>query len=412
MHSSSDIHDQGSEGLAAGAGSCESFNAVGSLASTLGQTVEQTVETANPSGLANPLPTGIPLSAGDIAVPQSPDNLRHGSAKRGTSVTQESQESTQKTRAQSPGLRNRRSPLRATSPAAPARTAAPSPTRPPVSLDATEGDTGMDSFLEPMTAARLNSIVSLLEPILRQDLSELRQKVHDLERQVATRLAVDSATTMDANTRHVELEDTVTRALVEFNKRFNQYDYNLNELIEKNVELEVKLAEAHSTLNDMREQPPVHRYNIATPEPQPPIVQNQAFPGCGPPQQPFCTYSDSCIGWRTFHSAPFDRSDSSTSDEVMADCCRSFAPSECSDAGTADATGTSDAGTSDASTSDAGTSDAWPYLDTACHVTWRCSPGHLECSLWGSVAIRLPSFGLWPGHVSPQECILQDFGED
>ena len=76
MHSSSDIHDQGSEGLAAGAGSGESFNAVGSLASALGQTVEQTVETASPSGLADPLPTGIPLSAGDIAVPQSPNNLR------------------------------------------------------------------------------------------------------------------------------------------------------------------------------------------------------------------------------------------------------------------------------------------------------------------------------------------------
>ena len=144
MHSSSDIQGQGSEGLAEGSG--ESFNALGSLASTLGQTVES----ANPSGLANPLPTGIPLSAGDIAVPQSPDNLRHGSAKRGTSVTQESQESTQESRAQSPGLRNRRSPLRATSPAAPARAApapaAPSPTRPTVSLDATEGDTGMDSF--------------------------------------------------------------------------------------------------------------------------------------------------------------------------------------------------------------------------------------------------------------------------
>ena len=124
----------------------------------------------------------------------------------------------------------------------------------------------MDSFLEPMTAARMNS--------MSKDLFELRQKVYDLERQVATSLP---ATTMDAKARHVELEDTVTRALVEFNKRFNQYDYNLNELIEKNVELEVKLAEAHSTLNDMRERPPVHRYNIATPEPQPPIVQNQAF---------------------------------------------------------------------------------------------------------------------------------------
>ena len=70
MQSSSDIQGQGSEGLAEGSG--ESFNAVGSLASTLGQSVES----ANPSGLANPLPTGIPLSAGDIAVPQSPDNLR------------------------------------------------------------------------------------------------------------------------------------------------------------------------------------------------------------------------------------------------------------------------------------------------------------------------------------------------
>ena len=287
MRSSTGIHDQGSGGAATGAGSVEGFSAVGTLADVLGETVEHVIETASPSGIADPLSTGIPLSAGDIAVPQSPDNLRHGSAKRGTSVTQESQESTQETRAQSPGLRNRRSPLRATSPAAPARTAAPSPTRPPVSLDATEGDTGMDSFLEPMTAARLNSIVSLLEPILRQDLSELRQKVHDLERQVATRLAVDSATTMDANARHVELEDTVTRALVEFNERFNRYDYNLNELVENNVDLEVKLAEARITLNDMRERPPMPRYNIATPEPQPPIVQSQAFPGCGPPQQPF-----------------------------------------------------------------------------------------------------------------------------
>ena len=222
MHSSSDIQ---AEGLAEGSG--ESFNAVGSLASTLGQTVES----ANPSGLANPLPTGIPLSAGDIAVPQSPDNLRHGSAKRGPSVTQEA---TQETRAQSPGLRNRRSPLRATS--QPARAAAQSPMRPPVNLDATEGDTGQDSISEPLTSARLNSIVSLLEPIMRQDISELRQRVHELERQAATRLAVDSATTMDANTRHVELEDTETRALVEFNERFNRYDYNLNEFVEKHVD--------------------------------------------------------------------------------------------------------------------------------------------------------------------------------
>ena len=76
MHSSSDIHDQGSEGLATGAGSGEVFNAVGTLASVLGDTVEHVIETASPSGIVDPLPTGIPLSAGDIAVPQSPDNLR------------------------------------------------------------------------------------------------------------------------------------------------------------------------------------------------------------------------------------------------------------------------------------------------------------------------------------------------
>ena len=77
MQSSTGIHDQGSGGAATGAGSVEGFSAVGTLADVLGETVEHVIETASPSGIADPLSTGIPLSAGDIAVPQSPDNLRH-----------------------------------------------------------------------------------------------------------------------------------------------------------------------------------------------------------------------------------------------------------------------------------------------------------------------------------------------
>lgn len=186
------------------------IGATGVLVSALGSQAD-----ANPSELAGPSSTGIPFisTPGDNvellppveesvsgSTPTTPVTIRHGSVS-GSPSTQ--------TRAHSTPARQRRNnTLRADH----------SPTRPvPTSAgDRADGETSQ--YMDPMTAARMNSLSS--------DFFALRQKVADLETTVAS---VVPAAELEQCNRHNELKDTVSQALVEFGSKFEMHDQAIHD---------------------------------------------------------------------------------------------------------------------------------------------------------------------------------------
>ena len=128
-----------------------------------------------------------------------------------------------------------------------------------------------------MVAVRLNS--------LSADLFSLRQELNDLKTIVASTIP---ASELEQRNRHNELKDQVTQALVEFGKKFEDYDQSIHELNEHNVDLQFRLTEACEAL---QQNPPVAQHDISTPQPapQPPGLFTQAFPGCGPPTTPLAS---------------------------------------------------------------------------------------------------------------------------
>ena len=226
-------HMEGEEG---------SIGATGALASSLGSVI------ANPLESADLPSTGIPfvstndetLPAVEGSVPSTPAaSFRHGSVS-GSPSTQ--------TRAQSTPARQRRNnPLRADS-----SLARPGNTLPGETAD---GETGQ--YLDPMTAARLNSLSS--------DLFALRQKMSDLEKTVAS---VVPAAELEQRNRHSELKDTVSQALVEFGSKFEIHDQAIHDLTETNTELRVRLAEACEVIQQQLRDG-VAQHDISTPQPNP-----------------------------------------------------------------------------------------------------------------------------------------------